>query len=134
MHLRKALKVSNVPGYARGFNDGGARGIKWLKENNGPKQREVFVLGECLSAARKAMAKRLGATGSISIFTIDCFSVWADVLSNTARHIGFGLCGRDKSGVLAPASTSNRGIKRLMKRTHRICLTKTLMPAEYQIL
>lgn len=73
-------------------------------------------------------------TGSATTFTTDGATVRAELVSRTARRIGVGLCGREKSGTLIPAHSRNNGIMRVMKRMQRLCLANILMVPPYQIL
>jgi hypothetical protein len=85
--------------------------------------------------ATKTKVGELVIHGSTSsIFTADCNSVWTGVLSRTARRIGFGLCGREKSGTLIPTQTRNNGIMRVMKRRYRLCFTNIFIASTYQTL
>ena len=72
--------------------------------------------GECSSVVRKTRAGWLGLTGSRSDFTTDCTIVRAVVFSRTARRMGLGLSGREKSGAFIPTKTINNGTMTVMKR------------------
>ena len=123
---RKLLDIK-CDTYERGFDRGGARGDKGLSDNRGKGESMGAASGEYFSVARKTRVVRLVITGSTSVFTTDCTIVRAEVFSRTARRIGLGLFGREKSGTLIPAKTRNNGIMRVMKRMQRLCFTNKLM-------
>ena len=90
--------------------------------------------GECSSVERKTRAGWLVMTGARSVFTTDCTIVRAEVFSRTARRMGLGLSGREKSGAFAPAKTMNNGTMTVNKRMQRLCFTDILIKATYQTL
>lgn len=53
--------------------------------------------------------------GAISIFTMDLWTVSTGILFRTARRIGLGFCGQDKSGTFIPQNAKNSGITRITK-------------------
>lgn len=120
--------------YASVGDTGGARGGKGLSDNRGIGEWMKLTSVGNSSVARKTMVGRLIIQGSTSIFTIDCSTLLAGVLSRTARRIGFGLCGREKSGTLIPVKTRKSGITRVMNRRYRLCLTNIFIVPTYQIL
>ncbi len=104
--------------YARVGVAGGARGGNGLNDKRGTGEKRGCTSGEYSSVTRKTMDGWLVIPqGSTATFAIDSSILWAGVLSRTARRIGFGLCGREKSGTLIPINTRNKGIMRVMKRT-----------------
>ena len=101
---------------------GGARGGNGLSDKRGTGEKRGCPSGEYSSVTRKTMDGRLAIQQGVTVtFTIDCKTLWAGALSRTARRIGFGLCGREKSGTLIPINTRNKGIMRVTKRTERLC-------------
>lgn len=70
--------------------------------------------------------------GAISDFSIEATIERVGDLSNTARRMGLGLCGREKSGTRIPTQTKNKGIMKVMKRTHRLCFSKRFILLSYQ--
>jgi hypothetical protein len=90
--------------------------------------------GEYSSVDRKTRVGRLVKTGSRSVFTTDCTIVRPVVFSRTARRIGLGLSGREKSGAFRPAKTMNNGTMTVQKRMLRICFANILIKIKYQIL
>ncbi len=67
--------------------------------------------------------------GAISIFTMDLWTVSTGILFRTARRIGLGFCGQDKSGTFIPQNAKNNGIIRITKCIHRLCLANIPMAA-----
>ncbi len=59
-------------------------------------------------------------SGSASILTVESCADLAGDLSRTARRIGLGSWGRERSGTFIPTITRNNGIARVMKRRQQL--------------
>lgn len=120
--------------YARTGDTGGARGGKGLSNKSGTGEKMGCTSGEYSSVARQTMVGRVVIQGSISIFTIVfCSTSWGGE-SRTARRIGMGLCGREKSGTLIPKKTKHNGIMRVKNRMYLLCFANIFINSTYQIL
>jgi hypothetical protein len=120
--------------YAKGLDSGGARGDKGLSGKRGTGERMGCTSGEYSSVERKTSVGGFAMTGSRSVFTLDCTIVRAVVFSRTARRIGLGLSGREKSGAFIPTKTMNNGTMTVKKRMLRLCFTNILIKTTYQTL
>lgn len=62
------------------------------------------------------MAGVIVISRTVSILTVESCMDLAGVLSRTARRIGLGAWGRERSGTLIPTITRNNGMARVMNR------------------
>lgn len=120
--------------YAEIADSGGARGGKRLSDKSGAGNRMERASQEKHPVKGKMNVCVRATKESSWALTTDCAMVLACVSHRTARRIGFGLCGREKSGTRIPKTTRNNGIRRSMKRRKRLCFTSRYIVSRYQIL
>ena len=138
MQRQVNFRIQRVIHYASGFDSGGARGDKGLRDNRGKGESMWASSGKYSFVERKTRSDGVVTKGSTAIFSTDWTIVRTEILSGTARRIGLGLglglSERDKSGAFIPTKTRTNGNRRVMKRLQRLYFTTILIAATYQTL